>query len=217
MRPGRPARLGLVTVLALLAAATAACGRPPPEGAVEVTLADGTQVASWGEGEYGVVLIADDGEMAADWAALATEIAANRMAVVALDSAAADPDTLAAAARWLTDGGAERVATIASGDAGGTRLAEAAGDGAAVDQLILISGSLGDDQLAALGEPPKLFIAAEGDEAGSLGAEQMTDAAAGAWNAVLLVPGSDRGAAILGGEGRDALIDGVVARLEERR
>jgi hypothetical protein len=206
----------LVTLLALLAGAVA-CGTPPPEGAMEVTLADGTQVASWGEGEYGVVLIADDGETATDWAALATEIAANRMAVVALESSAADADTLAAAARWLTDGGAERVATIASGDAGGMRLAEAAGAGATVDQLILVSGSLGDEELAALGEPPKLFIAAEGDVSGSLEAERMTDAAAGAWNAVQLVPGSDRGATILGGDGRDALIEGVVARLEERR
>lgn len=217
MPPRRPVRRGSPFLLALVAAAVVACGSPLPDGAVEVTLDDGTQVASWGDGEYGVVLIADDGEATTDWAALAIEIAANRMAIVALDSAEADPDALAAAARWLTDGGAARVATIASGLTGGMRLTEAAGAGGTIDQLILVSGSLDDDQLAALGEPPKLFIAAESDEAGLLEAERMTDAAAGAWNAVLLVPGSDRGAAILGSDGGDALIEGVVARLEERR
>lgn len=214
MIPGGRGSLGL---LVLLGAVLTACAPESPDGSVEVTLDDGSQVASWGEGEYGVVLITDDGETPADWAALATEIAANRMVVVALDAANADPETLAAAARWLTDGGAGRVAYLASGSAGGMRLTEAADDEAAVDQLILVSGNLNDGQLAILGEPPKLFIAAEGDEAGSREAERMTAAATGEWNAELLVPGSDRGAAILDGDGRDGLIEGVVARLEERR
>jgi hypothetical protein len=213
MAPGRRAGPGL---LILLAAATAACGTTPPDGAVEVTLDDGTQVASWGEGEYGVVLIADDGEAAADWAVLATEIAANRMMVVALEPSQTDPDGLAAAARWLTDAGVQRIAYLGSGS-GGRRIAAAAGGGAAVDQLILVSGKLDDDELGTLGEPPKLFIAAEADGTGASDAERMTDEAAGAWNAVLLVPGSDRGAAILDGEGSDALVEGVIARLEERR
>jgi hypothetical protein len=213
MASSRGAILGIVMLLAI----AAGCGTPASNGAVQATLDDGTQVASWGEGEYGVVLIADDGETAVDWTALATEIAANRMIVVALDATEADTDALAAAARFLADGGAERVAYLASGSAGGTRLTDAAAAGAAVDQLILVSGNLDDDQLGILGEPPKLFIAAEGDETGSREAERMTEAATGAWNAVLLVPGSDRGAAILDSEGRDALIEGVVARLEERR
>lgn len=214
MARARLASLGLVF---LLAAVVTACGTALPDGAVEVTLADGTQVASWGDGEYGVVLITDEGESAADWAALATEIAANRMAVLVLESAEADVETLAAAADWLTDAGAERVAYVASGDGGGMRLAEAADAGAAVDQLIMVSGSLDDGQLDTLGEPPKLFIAAEGDAAGSSAAARMTESALGAWNALLLVSGSDRGAAILDGDGRDALVEGVIARLEERR
>jgi hypothetical protein len=214
MTRGRRASVGL---LILLTAVAAACGTTSPVGAVEVTLDNGTQVASWGEGEYGVVLIADDGETVADWAPLATEMAANRMMVVALEPSQADPNGLAAAARWLTDAGAQRVAYLASGSAGGTRLVETAGEGAAIDQLILVSGSLDGDGLSTLGEPPKLFIAAEDHEAGSVEAERMTDAAAGAWNAVLLVPGSERGAAILDSEGSDALVEGVVARLEERR
>jgi hypothetical protein len=209
-----PASLGLAV---LLVAAAVACGPPPSDGSVEVILDDGTHATSWGEGEYGVVLIAGDGETTADWAALAIEIAANRMVVVALAAANADADQLAAAAEWLTDGGAERVAYLASGDGGGMRLVEAAGAGAAVDQLILVSGSLDEDLLGRLGEPPKLFIAAEDDEASASAAVHMTDAADGAWNAVLLVPGADRGAAILDGVGSDALVEGVIARLEERR
>lgn len=45
----------------------------------------------------------------------------------------------------------------------------------------------------------------------------MTEVAAGTWNALLLVPGQDSGLAILDGTGAEELIDGVVARLEERR
>jgi len=45
----------------------------------------------------------------------------------------------------------------------------------------------------------------------------MTENATGTWNALLIVPGAAYGLAILDGEGGNELIDGVVARLEERR
>lgn len=88
---------------------------------------------------------------------------------------------------------------------------------AAFDQLILVSGDLTDAELADLGEPPKMFIAAEDDPAGSDLAAHMAEAAAGTWNALLLVSGKDYGLAMLDGVGTEELIAGVVARLEERR
>lgn len=42
------------------------------------------------------------------------------------------------------------------------------------------------------------------------------ETAAGTWNAVRFVPGSDRGPLILHVDGSDDFIDGVGARLEER-
>ena len=86
-----------------------------------------------------------------------------------------------------------------------------------LDQIVPISGALTDAELAALGDPPKLFVASEGDGAGVAAATHVVTFAAGTWNALLFVPGADRGPLILDGEGSDDLIDGVVARLEERR
>jgi len=92
-----------------------------------------------------------------------------------------------------------------------------AGADGAIDQLITISGDLSDLDLADLGEPPKLFTAAEGDTAAASAAQRMTDDAAGDWNALLLVSGDAHGQAILESEGGPDLIAGIVARLEERR
>jgi hypothetical protein len=208
------ASLAACVVLAVVALGCA----PSPSGAGNsLTLTDGSTALTWGDGEYGVVLVADDSEAPEDWAALATEVAANRMTVVAPDPAGASAERLAAAAASLTDGGIERVAYVASGVQGGTLVAALAGSGVAVDQLILVSGDLTGAQLLALGEPPKLFVASDGDAAGAAAAEAMTDGADGEWNDLLLVPGSGQGAQILADDGADELISGVVARLEERR
>ncbi len=186
-------------------------------GGTRITLGDGSTALQWGDGEYGVVLVPDEGESPEDWAALATEIAANRMTIVAVDEAGATPSRLAAAADWLTEREIQRVAYIASGALGAEQLASFAAEGGVLDQILLISGALTDAELAALGEPPKLFVASEGDAGGVAAATHMVKLAAGTWNALLFVPGADRGPLILEGEGSDELIDGVVARLEERR
>lgn len=72
-------------------------------------------------------------------------------------------------------------------------------------QLILISGYLTDDELAVMGEPPKLFVAAKEDAAGAAGATHIAEAAARSWNTLLLVPGAGRGPLILDSMGADAL------------
>ena len=90
-----------------------------------------------------------------DWAPLVAEIANNRMTLVAVDEADATPARFAAAASWLATQGIDRVAYLASGIVGAEVLAAHAGEGATIDQLILISGGLTDAELAVLGEPPK--------------------------------------------------------------
>ena len=98
----------------------------------------------------------------------------------------------------------------------GSLVVYANADGA-IDQVITISGALSDLDLADLGEPPKLFTAAEGDVAAAAAAERMTNDAAGEWNALFLAPGEAHGQAILDSEGGPALVEAIVARLEERR
>lgn len=205
-----------VWVAAVLAVAVA-CLPQTDDGAERLTLADGSTALQWGDGEYGVVLVPSEGENPEDWTALATEIGANRMTIVVVDEADSTPARLAAAADWLTGQEIERVAYIASGLTAAEQLASYAAEGAALDQIVLISGSLTDAELTALGEPPKLFVASEGDADGQAAATHMVELAAGTWNALLFVPGADRGALILVGDGSNELIDGIVARLEERR
>jgi hypothetical protein len=210
------ARVAVAFAAAVLAVAVA-CMPQTDDSAERLTLADGSTALQWGDGEYGVVLVPGEGENPEDWSALTTEIAANRMTIVAVDAASVTPDRLAAAADALRDQEIERIAFIASGTLGAEHLATYAAEGMDLDQIILISGALTDDELAALGDPPKLFVASEDDEDGMAAATHMVEAAAGTWNALLFVRGADRGALILDGEGSDELIDGVVARLEERR
>jgi hypothetical protein len=215
-RPARAAR-GAALVVALIAG-LAACGAPSPsDGHTVVTLSDGSAAFQWGDGEYGVVLVPDNGDTQAGWAPLATEIAAHRMTVLAIDVSYATSDRLAAAAAWLAEHGAERVAFVGSGQRGPGLLVVYANNGGAIDQLVTISGDLSDLDLADLGEPPKLFTAAEGDTAAAAAADRMTDEAAGDWNALLLVSGDEHGEAILDSEGGPELIAGIVSRLEERR
>lgn len=213
-----PMRAGLAALSAVAVGFAAGCSSGLTDaGATEITLADGSTALKWGDGEYGVVLVLGEVENPEDWSALAIEVAANRMTIVAVDEADATPARLAAAADWLTGREIERVAYIASGTLGAERLASYAAEGATLDQIVLISGALTDEELALLGDPPKLFVASDGDNEGVAAATRMVDLAAGAWNALLLVPGADNGALILDGAGSAALIDGVVARLEERR
>lgn len=207
---------GTMTV-AMLGLAVGCSSGLTDAGATHITLADGSTALQWGDGEYGVVLVPGEGENPEDWTALATEIAANRMTIVAVDEADATPARLTAAADWLTGRDIQRVAYIASGTLGAEQLATYAAEGAVLDQIVLISGALTDAELATLGDPPKLFVASEGDAAGVAAATHMVKVAAGTWNALLFVPGADRGRVILDGEVSDELIHGVVARLEERR
>lgn len=217
MRRATP-RVAIVAAALLASGLLAGCGAPTPtDGRTQVTLSDGSTALQWGDGDYGVVLVPDNGDTLAGWAPLAAQIAAHHMTALAVDVSYATGDRLAAAADWLTDNGAERVAFVASGQRGPGLVVVYVNAAGALDQLIAISADMSDLDLADLGEPPKLFTAAEGDATAAAAAERMTDHAAGDWNALLLVAGTAHGQAILDSEGGPALVEAIVARLEERR
>lgn len=201
---------GAALVLVLCACApqtdAPAAGSPfaaTPAAAVDVALPDGTAARAWGDGSYGVVLVGEG------WDPVAAELALHGMRLLSVA-----PDALRPGITWLHDAGLDRVAVVAVGDAG-VDAAFAVGIDAPelVDQLITISAR-GD--AASLGVFPKLFVASEGEDAAA-DATEMAAAAAGDWNAELLVPGDASGLDILDGEGGEELIDGILRRLEERR
>ena len=176
-----------------------------PAAAEALTLSDGSAARAWGDGPYGVVLIGGT------WDPVAEELAAHGMRAVVPDEATAD--VLRAAIGDLHGAGIERVAVLAADD--GVRAAFEVGtdEPDQVDQLITLS-AVGN--VTPLGEFPKLFVASQ-DEPAARAATDMADGAAGAWNVELLVPGDASGLAILDGPGADALLDGILRRLEERR
>lgn len=201
---------GAALVLVLCACApqtdAPAAGSPfaaTPAAAVDVALPDGTAARAWGDGSYGVVLVGEG------WDPVAADLALHGMRLLSVA-----PDALRPGITWLHDAGLDRVAVVAVGDAG-VDAAFAVGIDAPelVDQLITISAR-GD--AASLGVFPKLFVASEGEDAAA-DATEMAAAAAGDWNAELLVPGDASGLDILDGEGGEELIDGILRRLEERR
>ena len=215
-RRGAPAVVALA-VVGLVTVAVGGCATSPTGGPESVSLPDGSTALRWGSGDYGVILVTGEGEQPADWGSLAEAIGANRMTALAVDTADQSPERLAAAADWLAGTGVERIAFVSSGARGAGLLVTDAGSGATQDQLIVISGALTDTDLATLGEVPKLFVAAEGDTGGADAATHMASVAGGTWNELLLVRGAESGLTILEGDGATELIDGVVARLEERR
>jgi len=106
----RPGPLAAVMALTLLGATglIAACGAPSPtDGRTPITLTDGSTAMQWGDGEYGVVLVPDDGDTLTGWAPLAVEIAAHRMTTLAIDASDATGDRVAAAVDWLAEHGAQ--------------------------------------------------------------------------------------------------------------
>ncbi|MEO8245908.1 MAG: hypothetical protein ABI622_02195 [Chloroflexota bacterium] len=204
-------RLSLVLVLSACAAQTDAPAAASPSflatpASVEaVTLSDGSVARAWGDGPYGVVLIGGP------WDAVAVELARHGMRALVPDEATAD--VLRAAIGDLHGVGIERVAVVAV-DAGVRAAFEVGTDEPdQVDQLITLS-AVGN--VSPLGDFPKLFVASR-DEPAAGAATEMADRAAGEWNVELLVPGGASGLAILDGPGADALLDGILRRLEERR
>ena len=196
--------------LAVLAVSLALAGCGAPSGS-PITLADGTAVRTWGDGDYGLVLVHDADRTATDWAPQAEAFAEKGMSVTAVESA--DPDAVLAALRDLR-GVVDRVALLGAGNGAGVALAAARAEPELVDQLIVISAT---GVATDLGVFPKLFVASEGEVAAA-DAERMAEEAPGDWNALYLAPGSASGQALLSdGEAATATLEAIILRLEERR
>ena len=196
-------------VAVMLVALMAACGAPTGTG---VSLSDGSGARTWGNGQYGLVLVPDAGRDATSWDSIAPIFAANGMTVLAVDSA--NPTAVVAALRYLEQElGIDRSALLGAGAGAGAALTVAADQRGLVDQLIVLSAS-GD--VRGLGEMPKLFVASTGESAAAE-AQRMANEAAGAWNELYLAEGSASGQAILEGDGRDGAMAAILRRLDERR
>jgi pimeloyl-ACP methyl ester carboxylesterase len=201
----------------VLGLALGACGSASPSAgagtpATAITLPNGSAALVWGSGPYGLVLVHGAAYDAASWSAQADAFAAHGMTVLAVERA--DADSVASAIHELQDErGVERVAVLAASAGSAAALAVGREQPDLVDQLLLLSGS-GD--ATTLGVFPKLFAASQGEPAAS-DAERMAAEAPGDWNALYLAPGSAHAQAIFASEGGGALLDALVARLEERR
>ena len=210
----RPMRTGALATM-LLGLTLCACGGSTPSvsaGATTITLANGSAALLWGSGQYGVVLVHGAVYDAASWDPQARVFADHGMTVLAVEQA--DAESVAAAIAYLRDDrGLPRVAVLGASAGSAASLAVGRDQPELVDQLILLSGT-GD--VASLGDFPKLFAASQGEPAAS-DAERMAADAPGDWNALYLAPGSAHAQAIFGSEGGSALLDALVARLEERR
>ena len=212
MRPMRsPARFALVLTLALgacSASPSASAGAP----AMAISLSNGSAALVWGTGPYGLVLVHGAAYDAASWGPQADAFAARGMTVLAVE--AADAESVVAAIHALQDDrGIARVAVLAASAGSAAALSVGREHPDLVDQLLLLSGS---GEVSSLGDFPKLFAASEGEAAVSE-AERMASEAPGDWNALYLAPGSAHAQAIFSSEGGSALLDALVARLEERR
>lgn len=146
--------------------------------------AGGSDVLTWGDGDYGVVLAHGSAFDAASWEEQATAIAEQGTSVVAVEDIS--PEGIAAAVQMLQDAGIAEVALV-GGSAGADGILRLAAEQPDLpDQLVLISPNT---VVEGLGEEPKLFIASEG-EPGSGIPQELVDVSPGDDNQTLIVSGS---------------------------
>ncbi len=207
----------LLASATLLAACTAGTG-PSASGQTQpgspgsgVTVPGAGSALLWGSGPYGVVLLHAPGDDPSAWTGQAVTFAADRMTVLAPQTAGTD--ALRAAISWLHDQGVPRVAVLAVGDAGSSVAELGSADPTLIDQAILVSPPAGLDWTA---EFPKLFAASEGEDAAGAAREAAAQAG-GAWNALDVVSGSASGATIFTSPAGNDLMTAILRRLDERR
>ncbi len=181
-----------------------ASGSPEPGQQGQV---GGSDVLTWGDGDYGVVLAHGAAFDAASWTDQATAIAEQGATVVAVEDIS--EESIAAAVQQLQDDGIERVALV-GGSAGADailRLVSAQPD--LPDQLVLLSPNT---VVEGLGEEPKLFIASEG-EPGTDVPQQLVDASPGDDNQVLIVGGSAHAQNVFDTEQGAEVLEAMLERL----
>lgn len=183
-----------------------AAGRVPEQG---VRVGE-TDALIWRVGEYGVVLAHGAAYDAASWRPEAEAIAAAGTTVLALEQTS--PEDILAGIQFLNDACAiADVALIGASAGASSALAAATEAPAAIDQLILLSGT-GD--VSSLGEQPKLFVASEGEGLADA-TRRMAEEAPGAENEALILPGDAHAQAIFESEQGEDLLRAILDRLAD--
>ena len=154
------------------------------EGSGSRSQAGGSDVLTWGDGDYGVVLAHGAAFDAVSWEEQATAIAEQGATVVAVEDISTEG--IAAAVQQLQDDGIDEVALV-GGSAGADAILRLASEQPDLpDQLVLLSPNT---VVEGLGEEPKLFIATEGEPGADI-PQQLVEASPGDDNQTLIVGGS---------------------------
>lgn len=210
-------RVGLGPFLALVLMVSS-CGAPsagpapagaPEEASGRPLTVDGSEVLTWGEGAYGVVLAHGAAFDAASWEAQAVRIAAQDATVLAVEDIS--PDAIAAAVTHLQDSGVADVALVGGSAGADAILRLAAEQPDLADQLILLSPNTVQD---GLGDQPKLFVASEEEPLVDV-ARELAATAPGEDNEELIVPGSAHAQNIFGSDQGETVTVAVLQRLAE--
>ena len=201
------------TPAAVSKSATPATASPPAGlaggDALTVELTYGNALL-WRAGERSVILLHGAAYDAASWEAEARAMAGQGFTVLAMEELS--PDAVGEGISYLMDAcGASGVVMVGASAGGGAALGALADQPEGISGLVLLSAT-GD--VAALGEYPKLFVASEG-EGLSDRLTMMADEAPGDRNETLILPGSAHAQAIFTSDQGGALVEAILAFLDE--
>jgi len=206
----------IMSILAFVILLTSATAEQPShtDKPIAVSLTHGGRTVHgllWGKGVYGVVLSHGAIYDAKSWTPLASDIARNGIAALALEDV--EPDDILAANSYLREKhGVKSIALIGASAGGSTAITAMARAPQKWDQLILLS-SAGD--VSGLGPAPKLFVASE-DEGMADAVRRMAKEAEGKQNEVLIFKGSAHAQAIFRTSNGPRLTSAILERLIKR-
>jgi len=164
----------------------------------------------WPAGDRGVLLLHGAAYDAASWEPQATVLAGEGYTVLSLETLSSE--AVIEGIDFLTGECDVAGVTVVGASAGGAAaLGALANDPQAVTGLILL-GATGE--VETLGEYPKLFTASEGEGLADR-LEMMAESAPGEANETLILPGSAHAQAIFETDQGDALMEAILAFLDE--
>lgn len=168
------------------------------------------QALLWPAGDRGVLLLHGAAYDAASWEPQATVLVGEGYTVLSLETLSAE--AVLEGVDFLTnDCGLSGVTVVGASAGGGSALSALANDPPGVAGLILL-GATGD--VETLGDYPKLFTASE-EEGLADQLEAMAEGAPGGANETLILPGAAHAQAIFETDQGDALIEAILAFLDE--
>jgi len=164
----------------------------------------------WPAGERGVLLLHGAAYDAASWEPQATMLASQGYMVLSLETLSSEA-VIEGIEFLIGDCGVAGVTVIGASAGGASALGALANDPPGVTGLVLL-GATGE--VDTLGEYPKLFTASEGEGLADRLAT-MAESAPGEANETLILPGSVHAQAIFETEQGDALMEAILAFLDE--